>query len=569
VSGFVSGTAMAAGSDLPSTLCWLAALSMFFEGRAEVRGELNILRAPARRLRSVVVGVALLLLIVLQLFAVVVSGVSARANAVDVARDAISRVSDTTIESILRHLEPAEQSAEVTAHLLGDDLLDTSSPNLERYLYTQLAVMPQMTGAFVGFPDGGFVFVAREADGFRSKRVEVGGVRTVIETRHDAQFVAKKSAPLPDDAYDPRQRPWYSLAAQSDRLEWTEPYVFFSSGHPGVTAAKAVKRDGQTIAVVGVDVELTGLAAFLDDLPIAASGEAFVVSGNAVVAAPSSYTSRTGVDENGDLRMLTLDELSVPALTQAAGARVERIGTPTGPELVLQRSFPDQQSLRWSVVVRAAESDFTSIVRKQQRTTELILLGGAAFLALSFFVLRRITRPIEALHDLATTDELTGLANRRSLAELGASMVASAQRDGRLLSVLVIDLDGFKRLNDQFGHHAGDQALKAVASSLRTATGADDLVARFGGDEFVVLQQVGHLHDATSKARIILAGVADGIHVALPAAEAVGASAGMTITDGSQQSFELLLQEADQALLSSKTLNGKGDLSIARRLTLL
>jgi diguanylate cyclase (GGDEF)-like protein len=535
----------------------------------EVQGELNVLRAPATRLRSVVVGVALLLLLGLQLFAAIVSGVSARSSALDVAKDSIGKVGDTTTESILRHLEPAEQSAEVTAHLLADDLLDTSAPNLERYLFTQLAVMPQMTGAFIGFPDGAFVFVAREPGGFRSKRIEVTGSRAVSESHYDAEFNLARSSPLPDDEYDPRQRPWYSLAAASDRIEWTDPYVFFSSGNPGVTTAKAVQVNGRTAAVVGVDVELTGLATFLDDLPIAASGEAFVVSGDVVVAAPSSYTSRTGVDADGTLRMLTLEELSVPALTQALDAQVQQLDTPTGRELVLHRSFPQQQSLRWSLVVRAVESDFTSIVRKQQRTTQLILLGGAAFLGLSFFVLRRITRPLVTLHDQATTDELTGLANRRSLAVLGASMVSTARRDGQLLSVLVLDLDGFKQLNDQFGHHAGDQALRAVASSLRSMTGKRDLVARLGGDEFVIVHHVNHLHDATTAARTILAGVADSLREALPDAKSVGASAGLTITDGSDQSFDVLLQEADGALLSSKSLTGKGDLSIARRLSLL
>jgi diguanylate cyclase (GGDEF)-like protein len=330
-----------------------------------------------------------------------------------------------------------------------------------------------------------------------------------------------------------------------------------------------VQVDGQTLAVVGVDVELTGLAAFLDDLPIAASGEAFVVSGNSVVAAPSSYTAQTGLDDNGELRMLTLDELSVPALGETADGEVRRLSTPTGPELVLHRSFPDDQSLRWGVVVRAAESDFTSIVRKQQRTTVLILLGGAAFLGASFFVLRRVTRPIVELHDRAVTDELTGLANRRSLADLGEQMVTAAHRDGRLLSVVIIDLDDFKRLNDQFGHLAGDQALKAVAASLHAATSENDLVARFGGDEFVVLQRVTHLHDATNKARAMLADVTRQIHEALPTAGPVAASAGMTISDGSRRPFEVLLQEADDALMSSKGLDGKGDLSIARRLTLL
>ena len=119
-------------------------------------------RSLRRSQRNKFVVVALSLIVVIQLMAVAVSGFTARQSSIAVAEDAIARDGDTTIESILRHMEPAEQSVEVTSRLLGSNLLDTSNPGLERYLYTQLTVMPQMTGAFVGYPDGSFVFVATE-----------------------------------------------------------------------------------------------------------------------------------------------------------------------------------------------------------------------------------------------------------------------------------------------------------------------------------------------------------------------------------------------------------------------
>jgi diguanylate cyclase (GGDEF)-like protein len=88
---------------------------------------------------------------------------------------------------------------------------------------------------------------------------------------------------------------------------------------------------------------------------------------------------------------------------------------------------------------------------------------------------------------LAATDSLTGLANRRAfLADLDAE-IARQERYGRPFSLAVLDLDGFKALNDSKGHHAGDEALRVVADVLRTGTRKSDSLARIGGDEFGIL----------------------------------------------------------------------------------
>lgn len=88
---------------------------------------------------------------------------------------------------------------------------------------------------------------------------------------------------------------------------------------------------------------------------------------------------------------------------------------------------------------------------------------------------------------LAGTDELTGLLNRRAFARIVRQEIDRHERYGGEFSILMLDLDGFKALNDTRGHLAGDQALRRVAELLRTGVRGSDSVARFGGDEFVVL----------------------------------------------------------------------------------
>jgi len=94
---------------------------------------------------------------------------------------------------------------------------------------------------------------------------------------------------------------------------------------------------------------------------------------------------------------------------------------------------------------------------------------------------------MQALERMATTDALTGLFNRRVFMEALGRKFQSAQRFGRELSVIITDLDKFKAVNDTYGHHVGDEVLKMFAEVLRESARSVDLVARWGGEEFVVL----------------------------------------------------------------------------------
>jgi diguanylate cyclase (GGDEF)-like protein len=98
-----------------------------------------------------------------------------------------------------------------------------------------------------------------------------------------------------------------------------------------------------------------------------------------------------------------------------------------------------------------------------------------------------IGRQSDVLVDLSRTDPLTGLRNPRAFEERLAEEVARAARYREPLSLLVVDVDGLKAINDRSGHHAGDLALRAVADALRAGARQTDLTARVGGDEFAVV----------------------------------------------------------------------------------
>lgn len=88
---------------------------------------------------------------------------------------------------------------------------------------------------------------------------------------------------------------------------------------------------------------------------------------------------------------------------------------------------------------------------------------------------------------LSTTDDLTGLYNRRYFFIEGEALLSRAQRDKSAISLLLVDIDHFKRINDTWGHAIGDRVLRLIAESLRTQARAGDVIARLGGEEFVLL----------------------------------------------------------------------------------
>jgi len=153
----------------------------------------------------------------------------------------------------------------------------------------------------------------------------------------------------------------------------------------------------------------------------------------------------------------------------------------------------------------------------------------------------------QQLRRLATTDELTGLGNRRHFVDRAREAVAVARRYGQWCTIAVIDIDLFKRVNDRLGHQAGDQALIGLAAVLKANLRATDLAARFGGDEFVVLLPLTDPDAGKAAAERIQQSVRLG-----GSWPELTISIGVASVRDEGASLEELLARADQALYDAK-----------------
>ncbi|MEO0650109.1 MAG: GGDEF domain-containing protein [Planctomycetota bacterium] len=160
------------------------------------------------------------------------------------------------------------------------------------------------------------------------------------------------------------------------------------------------------------------------------------------------------------------------------------------------------------------------------------------------------------LRELAFRDRLTGLANRALLTERMDLELAHAQRDGTRLAVLFIDLDGFKQINDRFGHHVGDDVLRGVAARMRGSLRAADTVARLAGDEFVVLlPRITDREDVGPIAAKVLESLSEPFVLAGERLE-VTPSIGVALLEDDGETAHELLQRADQAMYRAKAAGG-------------
>jgi len=158
-----------------------------------------------------------------------------------------------------------------------------------------------------------------------------------------------------------------------------------------------------------------------------------------------------------------------------------------------------------------------------------------------------------ALERLATIDTLTGLANRRYFLELAERAFYQAQRYNRPLSVVMIDVDNFKQINDTFGHAAGDQVLAAISKRMQQVLRRSDILGRYGGDEFVVLLPETGQEGARRMTERLREAVARNVETIgkldLPVSLSVGVASSFGMTN---VTLDQLLQRADKALYTSK-----------------
>lgn len=517
-----------------------------------------------------------------------------------VVLDLLDRIRNAT-EQHLADASVALNALDPDPEVVGRPLPFPEDPaRIEERLWvaTALSTTPN-NFVYYGALDGGFLGVRR----FNREKVEVlvrpygTGPRMV----YAASQVGDRSRLLRNESFDPRRRLWFSAAIAATGPVWSGIYEDFNTGEPTITLAKALYRPDRSLAgVVGTDLTLKALTDFMRGLNVSPNGVAFVVDAEGAIVGTSGDEPpfRTNA---GRTQRVRVEEMRSPLMRQAYASVSERRNrdgaTPeqawrvsTGDLEIAARRVSDQHGLDWLIVVAVPRSDFMGDVTRSVMQA-VVIAGGCIVIALvlGLSILGRVLRDIRMLNEAARRvgdgeplpqlnihrrdelgqlarsfsamehnlriDKLTAVFNRASL----TSQIARLRRqlehrpsEQTVFALLFIDLDHFKKVNDQYGHAAGDRVLATVASRLKESVRVSDVVARYGGDEFVVLLKgvtdVRDVQSTLDKIREIVEQPVELEHATV----AVGASVGWALFPEDGKDVDKLLKIADSRMYDTK-----------------
>lgn len=297
--------------------------------------------------------------------------------------------------------------------------------------------------------------------------------------------------------------------------------------------------------------------------PTLCAGSSSESPGPVLVVEPSAAESLRLCDElrAGGLEVQACADLG--AAEQAAtrtppGAILARWDLPTGGGLELLRRLMADATARWVPLIlhgrRATAAERIEALDLGAFDVLPPTAGPAERLA-RLRAGMRLRERMDRLEHRAYRDSLTGLINRVALEDQLRRHWEASRRYGTSLSILLIDLDRFKQINDSLGHPAGDEALRRTASTLMRSVRASDIVARYGGDEFVVVAPNCPRTSALVLAVRFRAGIAAGLDPSGDSGRAVPItlSVGIAGTDGQETArIDDLVHQADQALYVAK-----------------
>lgn len=460
--------------------------------------------------------------------------------------------------------------------------------------------------AYYGDERGHFFGLWRDSESAAQLRLRLSGEGP--RTLHRFEGIDGRLAPGEPEAkvFEPRQRPWYKAAAAAATDTWTSIYIDFRTNELVATRARRVLGpDGHLKGVVATDVSLKLLSDFVRSLPVSRHGFAFIEEpdGNLIATSRGDYLRR---DAQGVHQRLNADESDDPLLASVhrevrglmrgqegdLGVRARKITGPDGvPVQVAYARIRDTAGLDWIIAVAVPRSDFLKTVTDNVYQTVLLsLLVALAVVGVGMFSLSVVSRDLRKLataakevgegqfdtplrikrsdeigdlaesfsamrHKLAT-DRLTGLASREAMVRRLDDHIKLHRRggDAKPFALLFLDVDGFKAVNDHFGHEAGDRVLRAVGQRLQAQLREGDLVARWAGDEFLILLSevadraaIGLVTDKLTQA---FTTPLDG--VSTDAGGVVSVSMGVSVYPDDGTDVSTLVSKADAAMYRNK-----------------
>ena len=347
------------------------------------------------------------------------------------------------IEKTSTYMSASQILTEISVKVLEDPNVQFGLDNeLSDFLLEVVKLQPQTELFYFGDEQGNFQQAAMLNNEVYSKFIDRRGSDAKTSFQYfdmELSLLRTEEPVFTDETYDPRVRPWYKGAKYGQKTFWTEPYVFFETGKPGITVASPVfNKDLSLKGVVASDITLAGLSKFLKDISLSEHSLAFIYSNNGQLVAYPDPEAMVIV-ENGEMRNVRPQELNIERVTEAirqykdGDNKTFSYRADGESHLAYFSKFPDSFSKDWTIALIAPENDFIGIMK---HTLQLTLLLSCLVLAFAIFLAvllaRSLSKPIEQLKE-----EVIGVLdfNLEEIGEINSPIIEIQELDAVIRSM--------------------------------------------------------------------------------------------------------------------------------------
>jgi len=317
-----------------------------------------------------------------------------REAALELTEDLLIAIDKRIATEVEAYLSPASRLVELVADLGARETFAVNEQSaLEPLARQVLQTYEQLAMFNIADTNGNFIM---------PKKMPGGHIDTKLITRTDGKIDSRwlrRNAtgeviaidPLPDDTYDPRERPWYTGATRSGGMYWTNVYIFYTDRKPGITAAYPITNAaGDNLGVMGIDIELGELCAFLDQLEIGDTGTPMIIDRHGMIVAFPDIQRMIQYD-GGKPSTVNITDMGDPVLLRAYNTF--QVEGPGHRELELDgrvylntvAALPDPFGRDWHVMIVVPADEFVGFVAENNRRnlmTSIAIVGFASLLAL-------------------------------------------------------------------------------------------------------------------------------------------------------------------------------------------
>jgi diguanylate cyclase (GGDEF)-like protein len=474
------------------------------------------------------------------------------------------------------------------------------APDLQAQLWTALHLFPD-AGRQVIFcsKSGQYVGIAK----INEHQYEIGLRQSGKEkwTVYSSTGPRQIGKVIRNESYDPRNQRWYRSAVDHDSEVWYAHRFGSEKNEALITLAKPIYAKDQTLlGVASAELSLSGITQVLNSIPVSQNGVAFLIDRSGkLIAASGSYPSiKAGMSKAAHFstyahsRLIRDAHMAFGKGKAVAGTdeRVRAFTFISGHENAHAAAIELRDNgLDWILITAAPRADFNGELRETALSKLAIGLAAMMFaLLIGYLTLRRaladirrltyavknigrgesfqtldiersdeigqLAKSFQQIERTLRTDKLTSVLNRDSvIAQIDFHCSVGREVDFLRFTILFIDLDGFKQINDLYGHDEGDRVLSESAQRLQDAVRKEDAVARFGGDEFVVyLHGVGEAATITAICEKIRTALEAPIQLRQGGIVHVGASIGHASFPEDGPNSDILLRVADNNMFYDK-----------------